>query len=79
VVKRLSDDVQWTTNLGNAFLAQQQDVMNAVQRMRNKAKNNGTLKSTSQQVVQTESVDSQPVIVIEQANPQVVYVPTYVQ
>jgi hypothetical protein len=77
VVKRLSDDIQWTTNLGNAFLAQQQGVMDAVQRMRSKAKNNGTLKSTSQQAVQTKSVDNQPVIVIEQANPQVVYVPTY--
>jgi hypothetical protein len=77
VVKRLSDDIQWTTNLGNAFLAQQQDVMAAVQRMRGKAKSNGTLKSSSQQVVQTKSVDNQPVIVIEQANPQVVYVPTY--
>jgi len=38
VVKRLSDDIQWTTDLGNAFLAQQSDVMDAVQRMRIKAK-----------------------------------------
>src|SRR6476619_8416848 len=33
VVKRLSDDIQWTTDLGNAFLAQQQDVMDSIQRM----------------------------------------------
>src|SRR4029077_4498669 len=36
VVKRLADDIQWTTDLGNAFLAQQTDVMDAVQRMRKK-------------------------------------------
>ena len=77
VVKRLSDDIQWTTNLGNAFLAQQSDVMAAVQRMRSKAKGNGNLESTPQQVVQTKTVENQQVIVIEQANPQVVYVPSY--
>ena len=38
VVKRLADDIQWTTALGNAFLSQQSDVMDAVQRMRKKAK-----------------------------------------
>jgi len=77
VVKRLSDDIQWTTNLGNAFLAQQNDVMAAVQRMRSKAKSKGALESTPQQVVQTKTVESQQVIVIEQADPQVVYVPSY--
>jgi hypothetical protein len=77
VVKRLTDDIHWTTNLGNAFLAQQADVMNAVQRMRHKAQAKGTLKSTEQQAVQTESVDGNQVVVIEQANPQVVYVPSY--
>jgi len=45
VVKRLADDIQWTTDLGNAFLAQQGDVMDAVQRMRKKAQDNGNLKS----------------------------------
>ena len=77
VVKRLSDDVQWTTDLGNAFLAQQKDVMDAVQRMRAKAQEKGALKSNEQQVVQTKTVEQQQVIVIEQANPQVVYVPAY--
>jgi hypothetical protein len=77
LVKRLTDDIQWTTNLGNAFLAQQADVMSAIQRMRQKAEAKGTLKSTEQQAVQTQSVDGQQVIVIEQANPQVVYVPSY--
>jgi hypothetical protein len=77
VVKRLGDDIGWTTDLGNAFLAQQKDVMDAVQRMRKKAQDKGTLKTTEQQKVETEVVESKQVIVIQQANPQVVYVPTY--
>lgn len=76
-VKRLADDIKWTTDLGNAFLAQQSDVMNAVQRMRAKAKDNGNLKPTEQQKVETKVVESKQVIIIEQASPQVVYVPTY--
>jgi Protein of unknown function (DUF3300) len=77
VVKRLADDIQWTTDLGNAFLAQQSDVMDAVQRMRKKAQDKGNLKSTEQQKVETKVIESKTVIVVEQANPQVVYVPTY--
>ena len=77
VVKRLGDDVQWTVDLGNAFLAQQNDVMDAVQRMRKKAHDKGTLKTTEQQKVETKVVENKSVIVIEQANPQVVYVPSY--
>src|SRR5262245_53969819 len=77
VVKRLADDIQWTTDLGNAFLAQQGDVMDAVQRMRKKAKDKGNLKTTEQQKVETKEVENKQVIVIEQANPQVVYVPSY--
>jgi len=77
VVKWLVDDIQWTTDLGNAFLAQQGDVMDAVQRMRRKAEDTGNLKSTPQQTVQTQTIESREVIVIEQADPQVVYVPSY--
>src|SRR4029077_6780410 len=77
VVKRLADDIQWTTDLGNAFLAQQSDVMDAVQRMRKKAQDTGNLKSTEQQRVETKVIESKSVIVVEQANPQVVYVPSY--
>jgi hypothetical protein len=77
VVKRLADDIQWTTDLGNAFLAQQSDVMDAVQRMRKKAQDSGNLKSNEQQKVETKVVETKQVIVVEQANPQVVYVPTY--
>lgn len=77
VVKLLSENIKWTTDLGNAVLAQQDDVMAAVQRMRKIAQEKGNLKSTEQQKVETKTVESQQVIVIEQANPQVVYVPSY--
>jgi len=77
VVKRLTDDIQWATDLGNAFLAQQNDVMDAVQRMRKKAQDKGNLKSSEQLKVETKVVENQSVIVVEQANPQVVYVPSY--
>ncbi len=74
VVKRLADDLQWTTDLGNAFLAQQSEVMDAVQRMRKKAQEKGNLKSTEQIKVYTKVVESNQVIMIERANPRVVYV-----
>ncbi len=77
VVKRLADDIKWTTDLGNAFLAQQSDVMDAVQRMRKKAQDKGTLKTTEQQKVETKVVESKQVIVVQQSNPEVVYVPSY--
>jgi Protein of unknown function (DUF3300) len=77
VVKRLSDDVQWTTDLGNAVLAQQSDVMDAVQRMRAKAQGKGNLKSNDEMKVETKVVESKQVIVVEQAKPDVVYVPSY--
>src|SRR5687768_1627688 len=77
VVKRLVDDIQWTTDLGNSFLAQQADVMEAVQRMRRKAHEKGNLQSTAQQTVETQVVANEQVIVIEQASPEVVYVPAY--
>ena len=77
VVKRLADDIQWTTDLGNAFLAQQADVMSAIQRMRALAKGKGALVTNEQQKVDTQAVEGERVIVIQQTNPQVVYVPSY--
>ena len=77
VVKQMAENVQWTTDLGNAFLAQQSDVMDAVQRMRKKAKDAGNLKSSEQQKVETQTVESKQVIVIQQSSPEVVYVPSY--
>src|SRR6476660_3620199 len=77
VVKQMAENIKWTTDLGNVVLAQQGDVMDAVQRMRKKANDSGNLKSTEQQKVETKVVESKQVIVIEQASPQVVYVPSY--
>ena len=77
VLNRLNSDIRWTTDLGNAFLAQQADVMNAVQRLRVEARSAGKLNSTQQQTVTTETQGGQPEIEIAPANPQVVYVPTY--
>jgi hypothetical protein len=77
VVKRLCDDIQWTTDLGNAFLDQQKDVMDAVQRMRKKAQDKGALKTNEQQKVETQVVESKTVIVVQPSNPEVIYVPVY--
>jgi Protein of unknown function (DUF3300) len=77
VVKQMAENIKWTTDLGNAFLAQQNDVMDAAQRMRKKAKDAGNLKSSEQQKVETQVVESKQVIVIQQSSPEVVYVPSY--
>src|SRR5262245_37278335 len=77
VVKRLADDIQWTTELGDAFLAQQGDVMDAVQRMRGKAEQKGALKSNEQQTVESKVVEEKTVIVVQPTNPEVIYVPSY--
>jgi hypothetical protein len=77
VVGNMTQNIQWTTDLGNAFLTQESGVMDAVQRMRARAQASGQLQSTPQQVVETQTVDNRPIISIEQADPNVVYVPTY--
>jgi hypothetical protein len=77
VVNRLNSNIRWTTDLGNAFLAQQADVMNAVQSMRAQARAEGKLNSSPQETVTTQTQGGQSVIEIQPANPQVVYVPTY--
>ena len=77
VVKQLGDNIAWTSQLGDAFLSQESDVMNAVQRMRTKAEGAGTLKTSEQQTVETQQVDGKSVVVIQPSNPEVVYVPSY--
>lgn len=78
VVKLLSDNIAWMTDLGNAFLAQQGDVMDAVQRMRARAQSNGNLNTTPEQTVQMQTVEGgEQAIVIEPANPEMLYVPAY--
>lgn len=77
VLARLNQDIHWTTDLGNAFLAQQQDVMGAVQQLRMKAEANGKLHSTPQETVQTETQNGQTAIAIQPTDPGEVYVPNY--
>ena len=73
----LSQDVQWTTELGNAFLAQESDVMVAVQRLRTQAQAAGRLASDEQQTVSAVAEEGRTVIEIVPANPEVIYVPQY--
>jgi hypothetical protein len=75
VLTTMNEKLEWTQKLGDAFLAQQKDVMDSAQRLRKKAQESGNLKTTKEQVVKVEK-DPQ-VIVIESASPEVVYVPTY--
>jgi hypothetical protein len=77
VLARMNQDVRWTTDLGNAFLAQQADVMYAVQRMRASAQARGRLSSSPQETVTTQTDNGQSAIQIQPANPQVIYVPQY--
>jgi len=80
VLEMMNDKLTWTTQLGDAFLADQQSVMNSVQVLRQKAKAEGNLESNKQQqvTVESEPTGSQAqTIVIAPADPQVVYVPTY--
>jgi hypothetical protein len=77
VLARLNQDVRWTTDLGNAFLGQQKDVMAAVQGLRARAQANGKLQTTPQETVTTQTQDGQSAISIQPADPQVIYVPTY--
>jgi len=76
-LKVMSENIQWTTQLGDAFLGQESQVMDAVQRLRVKAKDGGKLASSEQQKVETKVVEEKTVIEIQPASTEVVYVPTY--
>jgi hypothetical protein len=73
VLGNLDKNLAWTSSLGDAFYNQQQDVMNAVQVMRQRAQAAGNLRSTSQQTVD----DQDSTITIQPTNTEVVYVPAY--
>ena len=73
VLTMMSEKLDWTQKLGDAFLADQKRVLDTVQSLRTKAQAAGNLKSTKEQNVIVE----EKIIKIESANPQVVYVPTY--
>ena len=74
VLRRMSDQLEWTRDLGEAFLAQKDQLLDTVQQMRSKALEAGNLKSTPEATVNTRD---DKIIVIESAEPDVVYVPTY--
>jgi len=73
VLEMMNDKLEWTQELGNAFLADEKRVMQTVQGLRQKAEAAGNLKSNAEQKV----VKEQSTIIIEPAKPDVVYVPTY--
>lgn len=75
VLTMMNTKLDWTQQLGDAVLAQQQDVMATVQKLRQKANAQGTLKSTPQQKVTVDK--STKIVVIEPVNPNVFYVPVY--
>lgn len=78
VLDTMSTQIEWTQKLGDAVLAQQPDVMDAVQRLRSRAEANSKLTSTSQQrVVRTAGPSGRQMIAIEQTNPDTLYVPYY--
>ena len=73
VLASMSEKLDVTTKIGDAFLAQEGDVMASIQLLRKKAYDAGNLKTTKEQKIVVEK----EVIVIQPANPQVIYVPTY--
>ncbi len=73
VLANMDKNLSWTSSLGDAYYNHPQEVMAAVQVMRKRAENAGTLKTTQQQTVTTQG----QTIIIEPTNPQVVYLPTY--
>lgn len=79
ILATMEQDPDWVQNVGDAFLAQPDAVMDSVQRLRAAAHKAGNLETTEQQkvVVEEATQTQQSVIVIEPAEPQVVYVPTY--
>lgn len=77
VLSMMSDKLDWTKVLGDAVLAQQSDVMDAVQRLRTKAYDNKKLLTTTQQKVSVKTEESRQVVVIEPAVPDTMYVPYY--
>jgi Protein of unknown function (DUF3300) len=78
IVNTMAVQEDWTTQLGQAFAADRSAVFASIQRLRTQAQTAGNLKTTPQQEVTTQTTTSgQQVIVIEPANPQVIYVPQY--
>ena len=77
VLQMMDERLEWAQRLGDTFLAQKDDVMNSVQRLRSKAIAAGKLQTTKEQKVSTQTTNNKTVVVIQPTNPQTVYVPVY--
>ena len=77
VLKHMNDNLSWMQKLGDAVLYDEKAVLATVQGLRGKAQSSGTLKSTPEQSVKTETQDGKTVYIIESSKPETVYVPTY--
>src|SRR5262249_50127408 len=90
VLKMMSDKLDWTQKVGDAYLAQPKDVADSIQRLRHRAADAGNLKTNEhvtvvrevvhdqpQTVVHGGAVQGEPDIIIQQTDPEVVYVPAY--
>src|SRR5262245_55169760 len=77
VLTMMSEQLEWTQKLGDAVLAQQADVMDAIQRLRARARANGKLESTKEQTVTVKTEGQKQYVVIEPASPSEIYVPYY--
>ena len=78
VLSMMGEQPDWVQNVGDAFLADSEVVMDTVQNLRKKAKDEGNLETTEQQTVTVEEPSStETIIIIEPANPQIIYVPSY--
>lgn len=89
VIKMMNDDLTWTIALGEMFLSQDKDLLDAIQSLRGKAQKAGTLQTTPQQAIvvtnivvektveQRVTVVTNTVVQIQPSDPDVVYVPTY--
>ncbi|RLA24805.1 MAG: DUF3300 domain-containing protein [Gammaproteobacteria bacterium] len=77
VLTMMGEQADWVQNVGDAFLANSEGVMDTVQKLRKKAKDEGNLETTEQQKVVVEEQASETIIIIEPADPEVVYVPVY--
>ena len=73
ILQMMASNLQWAEQLGDAFIGQQAEVMDAVQRLRQRAVAAGTLRSTPPQAVTTQD----GIVTIEPTNPDVLYVPDY--
>jgi hypothetical protein len=77
VLSMMGDKLDWTKDLGDAVLAQQLDVMDAIQRLRSKAYDNKKLTSTKEQKVTIQPQENKQLILIEPTDPNTIYVPYY--